>query len=137
MSSKYGVPDYDHDGRIIGICYDNDGDGIFDDYETVVSDPISSGDEFMVIPSDHDGDGTYDDSTFVVCPTPSHSHRSAKREEVSSSETHYPPSSGGGSSFSSKAKKKTLLIILASLVGLAILGRIITFIIACIAYMMQ
>ena len=82
---KYGVPYYDNEGRLTGVAFDHDGDGTYDDYEAVVSDPIASGNGYTVIGSDHDGDGIYDDTTFVV------SSNGNTRERASSSDrqTYY------------------------------------------------
>ena len=63
---QYGRPIYDSNGRIKGYTADHDGDGTYDDFVEVVSDPISDGDGFTTHVADHDGDGTYDDYNIFV-----------------------------------------------------------------------
>ena len=128
---KYGVPHYDHEGRLTGVAYDDDGDGVFDDYEAVVAKPISSGDDYSVVGSDRDGDGIYDDTTFVIHAGTQGKSSSPDRQTY----YHHSPSSSpsaGQSFFSITEKLKGIGIAVLALTGLSIISYVIVFIIALV-----
>ena len=129
---KYGVPHYDSDGRLTGVSFDNDGDGVFDDYQQVHS-TISEGDDASIIGADIDGDGVYDDTIYVShrrksydFPTSSESAKGETGSSYSSSRTHY----SGRGLLSGKQKLKIALIILGALVGFAAIKSFLMIIIA-------
>jgi len=123
---KYGVPHYNSDGRLTGMAYDNDGDGIYDDYTEVVSDPISSGDGFSVVGADNDGDGIYDDHVYVVHSNAAGNTTGNTTNTRRESYSHGPTSNSYSSQpiFSTKGKLKAFIITLLVLAGIGILSRI-------------
>ena len=128
---KYGVPHHDHEGRLTGVAYDNDGDGIYDDYEEVVSRPLSSGDGYSVVGSDNDGDGVYDDVTFVA-----HAVKTPEKTSSPDRQTYYHSPSkrnySGKSFFSTEEKLKIAGIVVLVLASLSFLTYVVVFLIALV-----